>query len=57
MSGKVEINAKRNKTKYCAFVCIHATCFGHSCGHFQGGALQRIHTSNYYRGIRTNAQI
>jgi len=23
---------------------IAATCFGHSCGHVQGGALQRIGT-------------
>jgi len=24
---------------------IPSTCFGHSCGHLQGGALQRIDTS------------
>jgi hypothetical protein len=24
------------------------TCFGHSCGHPQGGALQRIAASKYY---------
>jgi hypothetical protein len=29
--------------------CIPSACFGHSCGHFQGAALQRIHTLKYYR--------
>ena len=29
--------------------CISATCFGHSCGHPQGGALQSIYTWKYYR--------
>jgi hypothetical protein len=27
---------------------IPPTCFGHSRGHLQGGALQRIDTSKYY---------
>ena len=31
--------------------CIPPTCFGHSCGHLQGGALQRIDTSKYYRSF------
>ena len=28
---------------------IPPTCFDHSCGHLQGGALQRIGTSKCYR--------
>jgi hypothetical protein len=31
--------------------CIPSTCFGHSCGHLQGGALQGTDTSKYYRSI------
>jgi hypothetical protein len=31
--------------------CISATCFGHSYGHLQGGALQGVHTSKYYRSF------
>jgi hypothetical protein len=27
---------------------ISPTCFGHSRGHLQGGALQRIHTSEFH---------
>jgi hypothetical protein len=27
---------------------IPPTCFGHSGGHLQGDALQRIHTPKYY---------
>ena len=32
---------------------IPPTCFGHSCGHLQGGVLQRIDTSTlkYYRSF------
>ena len=30
---------------------IPTTCFGHSCGHLRGGALQRIHTSKYCRSF------
>jgi hypothetical protein len=33
------------------------TCFGHSCGYLQGGALQRTNTSKYYRSFWKNAQI
>jgi hypothetical protein len=29
--------------------CIPPTCFGHSCVHLQGGALQKIYISKYYR--------
>ena len=27
------------------------TCFSDLCGHLQGGALQRIHMSQYYRNF------
>ena len=37
--------------------CIPPTCFGHSCGHLQGSALQRTDTSQYYRSSWTYAQI
>jgi len=30
---------------------IPPTCFGHSCGHLQWGALQRIDTLKYYRSL------
>jgi hypothetical protein len=29
--------------KVCYAPCIPHTCFVHSCGHLQGGALERIH--------------
>jgi hypothetical protein len=31
--------------------CIPSKCFGHSCGHLQGGVLQGIDTSKYYKSI------
>ena len=31
--------------------CILPTCFSHSSGHLQGGALQWIDTSEYYRSF------
>jgi hypothetical protein len=30
---------------------IPPTCFGHSCGHPEGGALQRMDTSRYYKSL------
>jgi hypothetical protein len=30
---------------------IRPTGFGHSCGHFQGAALQRIDASKHYRSF------
>jgi len=36
---------------------IPPTCFGHSCGHPRGSALQRIDTSKCYRSFWTEAQI
>jgi len=30
---------------------IPPTCFGHSCGHLQGGALQTMDTSRYYKSL------
>jgi hypothetical protein len=38
--------------------CLRATCFGHSYGHLQGGALQRIHTHRNITELNgTNADI
>jgi hypothetical protein len=34
--------------------CIPPTCFGHSCGHLQGGALQRLRTSKYNKFLVTH---
>jgi len=38
--------------------CIPPTCFGHSCGHLQGGALQRtdrhIETLQKFLNLRTD---
>jgi hypothetical protein len=45
------------KTNKCAQVyvninlVIRPTCFGHSCGHPQGGALWRINTLRYYKSL------
>ena len=32
----------------CCTCCISSTCFGHSCVHIQGGALQRTEASKCY---------
>ena len=37
--------------KYVININIPPTCFGHLCGHPQGGALQRIDTSRYYNSL------
>jgi len=31
------------------------TCFSNTCGHPQGGALQRMDISRYYKSLWTNA--
>ena len=36
---------------------IPPTCFGHSWGHPQGGALQRIDVSRCYESLWTRAQM
>lgn len=33
------------------------TCYGHSCGHPKGEALQRIDMSRYYEGLWTKVQM
>jgi hypothetical protein len=43
-------NAHKCMKVYCTH-CMPPTCFGHSCGHLQGDALQRIHTSKGYRSL------
>jgi len=34
-----------------------STLFGHSCGHPQVGALQRMDVSRYYKSLWTSAQM
>jgi hypothetical protein len=41
--------------KYIINAVIHPTCFGHSCGHPQGGALRRLNTLRCYKSLWTNA--
>jgi len=47
--------SKQTDAYKCMNVCyahrIIPTCFGHSCGHLQGGALQRTDTWKYYRNF------
>jgi len=36
---------------------VAPTCFGQSCCHPQGGALQRMDTSRYYKSLWTKARM
>jgi hypothetical protein len=53
-------NEKRNARKCIKVYYTHSippTCFGHSCGHLHGDALQTISTSKYYRSTTSKHYI
>ena len=47
---KLDMISKRTSAPKCMKVYhthrVSPTCFGHSCGHLQGGSLKRISASN-----------
>jgi len=60
ISYHINVVGKPRSAHTCIKIYMHImppTCFGQSCGHPQGDALQRMDTSKYCKSFWTSAQV